>query len=102
MERQQSNNHPRPTIWKILDDAWPMLQAMLNEHSPAKPNGHRRVDLRRVLNGILFRLRTGGQWGTSCRHRSTMTARGIGTFSTDVNRALSRDSGRRWSRSAPR
>ena len=29
---------------------------------PAKPKGHRRVDLRRVLNGIIFRLRTGCQW----------------------------------------
>jgi transposase len=34
----------------------------LDAHYPAKPKGHRRVDLRRVLNGIIFRLRTGCQW----------------------------------------
>jgi transposase len=28
----------------------------------SQPKGHRRVDLRRVLNGIIFRLRTGCQW----------------------------------------
>jgi putative transposase len=35
---------------------------MLDEPYPSKPKGHRRVDLRRVLNGIIFRLRTGCQW----------------------------------------
>jgi transposase len=39
-----------------------MMQTMLDKHYPAKPKGHRRVDLRRVLNGILLRLRTGCQW----------------------------------------
>ena len=34
----------------------------LDGRYPPKPKGHRRVDLRRVLNGILFRLRTGCQW----------------------------------------
>jgi putative transposase len=62
MDRQTSNNQPMPTIWEMPDDAWPMLQTILAKHYPAKPKGHRRVDLRRVLNGILFRLRTGCQW----------------------------------------
>jgi len=62
MDRQKSNNQPMPTIWEIPDDAWPMLHTILDKHYPAKPKGHRRVDLRRVLNGILFRLRTGCQW----------------------------------------
>ena len=35
---------------------------MLNECYPAKRTGHRRVALRRVLNGILVRLRTGCPW----------------------------------------
>jgi transposase len=62
MDQQQSNNQAMPTSWEIPDDVWPMLQTMLDEHDPAKPKGHRRVDLRRVLNGLLFRLRTGGPW----------------------------------------
>ena len=33
-----------------------------NVYYPAKPKGHRRVDLRRVLNGILCRLRSECQW----------------------------------------
>jgi transposase len=62
MDRQQRTKQPIPTIWEIPDDVWPMRQTMLDEHYPAKPTGHRRVDLRRVLNGILVRLRTGCPW----------------------------------------
>lgn len=62
MDRQQSTHQPMPTIWAIPDDMWPMLQTIVDEPYPAQPNGHRRADLRRVLNGILLRLRTGCQW----------------------------------------
>ena len=62
MVQRTSDNTPAPTLWEIPDDVWPMIQTILNEHYPAKPKGHRRVDLRRVLNGIIFRLRTGCQW----------------------------------------
>jgi putative transposase len=62
MGQRTSDNTLAPTIWEIPDDVWPMIQTMLNEHDPAKPKGHRRVDLRRVLNGVIFRLRTGCPW----------------------------------------
>jgi putative transposase len=52
----------QPTIWEVPDDVWAMVEPILNKCYPAKPKGHRRVDLRRVLNGIIFRLRTGCQW----------------------------------------
>ena len=52
----------KPTIWEVPDDVCTLIEPLLNEWYPAKPKGHRRVDLRRVLNGIIFRLRTGCQW----------------------------------------
>ena len=52
----------QPTSWEVPDDVWTLIEPLLNEWYPAKPKGHRRVDLRRVLNGIIFRLRTGCQW----------------------------------------
>jgi putative transposase len=52
----------QPTIWEVPDDVWAMVEPILSDCYPAKPKGHRRVDLRRVLNGIIFRLRTGCQW----------------------------------------
>jgi putative transposase len=51
-----------PTIWEVPDDVWTLIEQVLHEVYPAKPKGHRRVHLRRVLNGISFRLRTGCQW----------------------------------------
>jgi putative transposase len=54
--------YTQPTIWEIPDDVWMLIEPVLNELYPVKPKGHRRVDLRRVLNGIIFRLRTGCQW----------------------------------------
>jgi transposase len=62
MGQRTSDNTPAPPIWEIPDDVWPMIQAMLNEHYPAKPKGRRRVDLRRVLHGSIFGLQTGCQW----------------------------------------
>jgi transposase len=52
----------QPTSWEVPDDVWILIEPILNECYPAKPKGHRRVNLRRVLNGIIFRLRTGCQW----------------------------------------
>jgi len=56
------NASTQPTIWEVPDDVWTLIEQVLNEVSPAKPKGHRRVDLRRVLNGIILRLRTGCPW----------------------------------------
>jgi putative transposase len=62
MGKKRAVPQEQPTIWEIPDDVWPLIQTMLDEYYPAKPKGHRRVDLRRVLNGIIFRVRTGCQW----------------------------------------
>jgi putative transposase len=62
MGKKKAEPQEWPTVWEIPDDVWPLIQRILDEHYPAKPKGHRRVELRRVLNGIIFRLRTGCQW----------------------------------------
>jgi putative transposase len=62
MGRKRAKPQEQPTIWEIPDDVWPLIQTILDEHYPAKPKGHRRGALRRVLNGLIFRVRTGCQW----------------------------------------
>jgi transposase len=62
MGKKKAEPQELPTVWEIPDDVWPLIQRILDEHYPAKPKGPRRVDLRRVLHGIIFRLRTGCQW----------------------------------------
>ena len=43
---------------ELTDEEWAMIQPLL----PNKPRGVPRVDDRRVLNGILWRFRTGAPW----------------------------------------
>jgi putative transposase len=62
MGAHQSNTTPAPTIWEVPDDVWPVIPQLLAAHDPAKAKGHRRVNLRRVLHGIIVRRRTGCQW----------------------------------------
>jgi putative transposase len=56
------DTYSQPPIWEVPDDVWPLIEQVLNEVYPATPKGHRRVNLRRVLNGMIVRLRTGCQW----------------------------------------
>ena len=62
MAKCKTDKSEMPPIWEIPDAVWPMMQMILDEYYPPHPKGHRRVELRRVLNGIIFRLRTGCQW----------------------------------------
>jgi putative transposase len=51
-----------PTIWEISDDLWEQIEAVLAEHDPPKATGRKRIDQRKALNGIIFRVRSGCQW----------------------------------------
>jgi putative transposase len=50
------------TIWEIPQGLWECLESILEELYPAKPTGRPRVDLRLVLDAIVYRMRTGCQW----------------------------------------
>lgn len=58
MEEQQ----PLETIWEIPDTLWEKIQAVLLAADPPKTTGRKRVDQRQMLNGIIFRMRSGCQW----------------------------------------
>jgi putative transposase len=51
-----------PTIWEVPDDLWERIEWLINEYDPPKTTGRSRADARRVLDGIIFRFRTGCQW----------------------------------------
>ena len=50
------------TIWEVPDELWERIEPIILEKDPAKSGGRRRADSRQMLNGIIFRLRTGCQW----------------------------------------
>lgn len=51
-----------PTIWTISDDLWEKIEPILSRHYPPAATGRPRADLRKVLDGLIYRLRTGAQW----------------------------------------
>jgi putative transposase len=53
---------PLETIWEVPDELWERFEPILAKHYPPAPTGRPRADLRRVLNGVIFRLRSGCQW----------------------------------------
>ena len=53
---------PLPTIWVLPDELWARIEPILLRHYPPAKTGRPRTDLRRVLDGIIFRLRSGVQW----------------------------------------
>jgi putative transposase len=51
------------TIWEVPDPLWEeVVSPLLDEFYPPANTGRPRVDLRRVLDGIIYQLRTGCQW----------------------------------------
>ncbi len=51
-----------PTIWEVPDELWERIEPILAERYPQAATGRPRADLRRVLDGIIYRLRSGVQW----------------------------------------
>jgi len=49
-------------IWEIPDELWERIRPILEAYWPRKKRGRPPADWRGVLNGIIFRLRTGCQW----------------------------------------
>ena len=44
------------------DGLWAQVEAILAKHDPAMPMGRKRIDRRRALDGIIFRLSSGVRW----------------------------------------
>ena len=53
---------PLPTIWDVPDDLWERIGPVILEMDPPKSKGRKRVDQGKMLEGIVFRLRSGCQW----------------------------------------
>jgi transposase len=67
-----------PTIRKIPDELWDEIKIILPPEKPDKTIGRPIVPFRKVLDGILYVLRTGCQWkmlpkeygsGSTCHRR---------------------------------
>lgn len=71
-------NHHLPTIKRIPDELWDEIKKVLPKEKPSKTVGRPITAYRKVLDGILYVLRTGCQWkmlpreygsGSTCHRR---------------------------------
>jgi transposase len=56
------HKHNLPTIKRIPDELWVEIKNILPKEKPPKTIGRPVVPYRKVLDGILYILRTGCQW----------------------------------------
>jgi putative transposase len=50
------------TIWEVPDALWAHIEVILADHYPPATTGRPRADLRKVFNGVIYRMRSGCQW----------------------------------------
>ena len=50
--------------WKIPDSAWEKIEPILLGADPPKPTGRKRICQRRILDGLIYKLRSGSQWNS--------------------------------------
>ena len=55
---------PMENIWEISDDLWEKIEPVLLTADPPKATGRKRVDQRRMLNGVVYKMRSGCQWNS--------------------------------------
>lgn len=48
--------------WQMSDELWQQIHPLLLEDSPPKRTGRKRADWRRMIDGIVYRVRTGCKW----------------------------------------
>ena len=51
-----------PTIWRIPDDLWLIVQHVLPREELRRSRGRPRIPARTILDAVLYVLRTGCQW----------------------------------------
>ena len=57
-----SGRKPMPTIWRIPDELWFIVRTVLPPDELHRSRGRPWIESRRVLDGVLYVLRTGCQW----------------------------------------
>jgi transposase len=51
-----------PTIWRVDDALWALLDPILKSDKPRKKPGRPRRDERTIFDGLIWLARTGAQW----------------------------------------
>jgi hypothetical protein len=75
MARKKKAVEPLPTIWRVDDELWAKAEQVLAEFDPPARFGPDRIDQRKALDGVIYRMRSGACSGTNSPASSATTAR---------------------------
>ncbi len=62
MARRKKQAERLPTIWRVDDVLWEKVAGVLEAHDPPAHYGPDRIDQRKALDGVIYRMRSGVQW----------------------------------------
>src|SRR5215210_6034390 len=62
MARRKKSVGPLPTIWRVDDALWAKAELVLAAFDPPARFGPDRIDQRKALDGVIYRMRSGVQW----------------------------------------
>ena len=62
MARRKKQAEPLATIWRVDEPLWAQVEQVLAEYDPPARFGPDRIDQRKALDGVIFRMRSGIQW----------------------------------------
>lgn len=62
MARRKKQAEPLATIWRVDDALWAQAEQVLAEFDPPARYGPDRIDQRKALDGVIYRMRSGVQW----------------------------------------
>lgn len=62
MARRKKRAEPLATIWRVDDMLWAQAEQMLAKYDPPARFGPERIDQRKALDGVIYRMRSGVQW----------------------------------------
>ena len=96
MVRRKPRRKPLGTIWEISDELWRRIEPILLEFWPKKPTGRKVANWRKMLNAIIFRLRSGCQWD-QLPERYGPKSTVHDWFQRRAQQGSSNESGRSWS-----
>jgi len=52
MSENSTQEKPLPTIWRVPDELWEIIEPILKEHDPPKSTGRPRIDQREALDAV--------------------------------------------------
>lgn len=75
MARKKRIAKKQDVIWTIPDELWLTLEAIFSEFYPDAKAGRPRCCMRKLVEGIIFRMRTGVQWNQLPREFGSDTSK---------------------------